>query len=600
MSAVGDPHVTSVTGEKFDMWRTGWSLFVPIPKDIQPELVPYDGDKCGPAFLQNVQISGSIADGHEVPVRADKAKNEGFRESSSEPLSGTLLQNKILRVIKKNLVKKCLEMLAEIAELKDDYTETYEQLGKRLNLEGREDSAIGAKIIERLKLSASKSEDEQLNFKEYVDRMKGELDIYSVVGGSIAAVSSFLIPGILRKSLEEVQKTVEVPQVQYIDKSVDVPVVMQGQVLISQTVQKTVKVPQVQFLDRVVDVPVVAQRQMPQERIVEETRILVPHMMEKTIEVMKPIPQERVQNNTVKQIVDVPVPQILEETVEVIQLLPQDRMSDRAVEQFIDVPVPRIQEKTGHVEAEKYRDENKVDKTKIKAKGGLENHCTAMRNKFIVKEMRSKFEVGHKEEVRARNRSDKDAQEKANLTNQRQVTAIRSVHKTVEVPKVQYIDKVADIPVDVQRQVSTIQAAQHDTQHIDEAVHVPELMESVAPTIPDTDDLCLDETADEDRLEQECKKRKLPMPAEAVSESRADESDFDRFDDLVLPSPQGKTLFVSIASDDEAEDGAEKEQKMTRSLVQGGDSMLVDEIDADAQGPGREMAQAVRAEWSQK
>ena len=43
------------------------------------------------------------------------------------------------------------------------------------------------------------------------------------------------------------------------------------------------------------------------------------------------------------------------------------------------------------------------------------------------------------------------------------------------------------------------------------------------------------------RLEQESKKRKLPMPAEAVSESRADESDFDRFDDLVLLSPEGKT-----------------------------------------------------------
>ena len=108
----------------------------------------------------------------------------------------------------------------------------------------------------------------------------------------------------------------------------------------------------------------------------------------------------------------------------------------------------------------------------------------------------------------------------------------------------------------------------------------PALMESVAPTIPDTDDLCLDETADEDRLEQESKKRKLPMPAEAVSESRADESDFDRFDDLVLPSSEGKTLFVSIASDDEAEDEPDKEQGMTRSLVQGEESMLVDETDA--------------------
>ena len=47
----------------------------------------------------------------------------------------TLQQNKILRVIKTNLAKKCLEMLAEIAEEKDDdYKKFYEQFGKRLSL----------------------------------------------------------------------------------------------------------------------------------------------------------------------------------------------------------------------------------------------------------------------------------------------------------------------------------------------------------------------------------------------------------------------------------------------------------------------------------
>ena len=105
-------------------------------------------------------------------------------------------------------------------------------------------------------------------------------------------------------------------------------------------------------------------------------------------------------------------------------------------------------------------------------------------------------------------------------------------------------------------------------------------------------------TADEDRLEHENKKRRQPIPAEAVSESRADESDFDRFDDLVLPSPEGKTLSVSIASGDEAEDEPDKEQEMTRSLVQGGESMLVDTT--DAQSPGRKMVQVVHAEWAQE
>ena len=148
----------------------------------------------------------------------------------------------------------------------------------------------------------------------------------------------------------------------------------------------------------------------------------------------------------------------------------------------------------------------------------------------------------------------------------------------------QYIDKVADVLVDMQGQVSITQAA----QDIDEVEDVPALTQSEVPNIPDDD---------EDRLEQESEKRKLPMPAEAVSESCADESDFDRFDDLVLPSPEGRTLVASIASGDEAEEEPEKLQEITRCLVQGGESTLVDETDADS--PGCQMVQAVHAEWAQ-
>ena len=72
------------------------------------------------------------------------------------------------------------------------------------------------------------------------------------------------------------------------------------------------------------------------------------------------------------------------------------------------------------------------------------------------------------------------------------------------------------------------------------------------------------------------------------------------FDDLVLPSPQykGKTLFVNVAFGDETEDGPEKEQEMTRTLVRLGESMLVDET--DAQGPEHKVVQVVHAEWAQE
>ena len=63
-------------------------------------------------------------------------------------------------------------------------------------------------------------------------------------------------------------------------------------------------------------------------------------------------------------------------------------------------------------------------------------------------------------------------------------------------------------------------------------MHVPALTQGEVPVIPDADDPWLDETANEDQLERENKKRRLPMPAGAVLENRAGESDFDRFDDL--------------------------------------------------------------------
>ena len=44
----------------------------------------------------------------------------------------TLQQSKILRVIKKNLMIKCLEMFAEILERKDDYKKFYEQFSKNI------------------------------------------------------------------------------------------------------------------------------------------------------------------------------------------------------------------------------------------------------------------------------------------------------------------------------------------------------------------------------------------------------------------------------------------------------------------------------------
>merc|ERR1711871_205571 len=132
---------------------------------------------------------------------------KGVVDSEDLPLNisrETWQQNKILRVIKKNLVKKCLEMFTEIREKKDDYKKFYEQFSKNLKLGIHEDSTNRNKIAELMRFNTSKSGDEQISLKEYVDRMKeGQNDIYYITGESIAQVSSSpFLENLRKKGLE--------------------------------------------------------------------------------------------------------------------------------------------------------------------------------------------------------------------------------------------------------------------------------------------------------------------------------------------------------------------------------------------------------------
>ncbi|CAO2587418.1 Heat shock protein HSP 90-alpha [Lemmus lemmus] len=152
-------------------------------------------DNCEELIPEYLNFIRGVVDSEDLPLNISREM---------------LQQSKILKVIRKNLVKKCLELFTELAEDKENYKKFYEQFSKNIKLGIHEDSQNRKKLSELLRYYTSASGDEMVSLKDYCTRMKeNQKHIYFITGETKDQVANSAFVERLRKHGLEVIYMIE-------------------------------------------------------------------------------------------------------------------------------------------------------------------------------------------------------------------------------------------------------------------------------------------------------------------------------------------------------------------------------------------------------
>eukprot|EP00793_Prasinoderma_coloniale_P000511 PRCOL_00005496-RA len=118
---------------------------------------------------------------------------KGIVDSNDLPLNVSreiLQESRVVRIIKRRLLAKSIDMIAEIANREDkaDYEKFWEAFGRNVKLGVIEDKDNAPKLGKLLRFSSSKSGEGLTSLEEYVERMKeGQSGIYFLAADNRAA-----------------------------------------------------------------------------------------------------------------------------------------------------------------------------------------------------------------------------------------------------------------------------------------------------------------------------------------------------------------------------------------------------------------------------